>query len=128
MENITAPTLWKSLRWAILGKCPACGKAKLFRAYLKQVENCAACHEKFGHIRADDGPAWLSIIVVGHFTIPLVLVVEEQVVWSTPLSIAVWCSVLVAATLLCLPRAKGAFIALIWRTKCAGSEDIEHVR
>ena len=33
---------------ALLGRCPACNDGKLFRSYLKQVENCAACGERFG--------------------------------------------------------------------------------
>ena len=34
-------------RRALLGRCPCCGQGKLMRAYLKQVENCAACGESF---------------------------------------------------------------------------------
>ena len=34
-------------RRALLGRCPCCGKGKLMRSYLKQVENCAACGESW---------------------------------------------------------------------------------
>ena len=40
------------------------------RSYLKQVENCAACGESFGQIRADDAAPWLTIILVGHVFLP----------------------------------------------------------
>ena len=50
-------------------RCPNCGRGRLFRAYLKPVETCAECHESLKHIRADDGPAWLTILVVGHIVV-----------------------------------------------------------
>ena len=48
------------------GRCPHCGQGHLFRAYLKPVDACSVCHEPLKHIRADDGPAWLTILIVGH--------------------------------------------------------------
>src|SRR5688572_1409768 len=54
-------------------RCPNCGRGRLFRAYLKPVESCAECHESLKHIRADDGPAWLTILVVGHIVGALAL-------------------------------------------------------
>jgi uncharacterized protein (DUF983 family) len=32
--------------------------------------NCSSCVEHFGKIHADDGPAWLTIIIVGHLVVP----------------------------------------------------------
>ncbi len=53
--------IWPAIARAVAGKCPACGRGKFFRSYLHQVENCSSCHERFGGIHADDGPAWLTI-------------------------------------------------------------------
>ena len=39
-----------------LGRCPKCGEGRLFRSYLKVVEECKSCGEKYGHFRADDAP------------------------------------------------------------------------
>ena len=63
-----------SARLRPAGRCPCCGKGKLFRAYLKQVDACSACGERFADIRADDGAPWLTLILVGHIFIPLMLV------------------------------------------------------
>ena len=52
-------------RRAVLGRCPCCGEGELYRAYLKQVENCAACGERFGHIRADDAAPDLGVVLPG---------------------------------------------------------------
>jgi uncharacterized protein (DUF983 family) len=102
--------------------CPNCGHAPLFRAYLKQVDACAHCHEPFKHIRADDGPAWLTILIVGHIVVGLALALEiyaPQPVW---LSILVFCGMALAMVLSLLPRAKGMFIGAIWAMKAPGSE------
>ncbi len=103
-------------------RCPKCGKSPLFRAYLKPVETCACCGEAFGHIRADDGPAWLTILVVGHIVVWLVLVLEPQLSWPEWAPMVVWPGLALALVLTLLPSAKGIFIALIWRSKGPGSE------
>jgi hypothetical protein len=63
------------------GRCPRCGHGKLFNSYLKQVDHCAACTEQLGHIRADDGPAWLTILLTGHILVPLILALEPNSDW-----------------------------------------------
>jgi len=60
----------------LLGRCPCCGQGKLMRSYLKPVENCAVCGERFGQIRADDAAPWLTIILVGHIFLPLAFMVD----------------------------------------------------
>ena len=103
-------------RRAILGRCPCCGEGKLFRAYLKQVENCSVCGEAFGHIRADDAAPWLTIILVGHIFVPLMLVFVALTTMPSWVSAVLWSLVFVALSLLILPRAKGLFIAILWLT------------
>ncbi|MCA0420344.1 MAG: DUF983 domain-containing protein, partial [Proteobacteria bacterium] len=34
------------------GRCPHCGKGRLFRAFLKPVDRCEACGEDLHHQRA----------------------------------------------------------------------------
>jgi uncharacterized protein (DUF983 family) len=107
---------------ALRCRCPNCGEGKLFARYLKQVDKCQVCAEEFGHIRADDGPAWLSILVVGHILVPLAVLLDARTNWPDWMTMTVWPTLAVILTLLFLPMAKGLFIALIWRTKCVGSE------
>lgn len=103
-------------------KCPKCGQGKLFAGYLKQVEACENCGERFGHIRADDGPAWLTILVVGHVSGSIILGVLPKVSWPEWVSLLVVSSIAVFLMYILLPRFKGAFIAMIWRAGCVGSE------
>jgi uncharacterized protein (DUF983 family) len=107
---------------SLLGRCPNCGRGPLFASYLRQVEYCACCGEQLGHIRADDGPAWLTILLVGHILAPLLLVVIPNTSWPDWMSVTVWSGLALVLTLSILPRAKGLFIALIWRAGGVGSE------
>ena len=103
-------------RRAILGRCPCCGEGKLFRAYLKQVDNCSVCGEAFGHIRADDAAPWLTIILVGHIFVPLMLVFVAFSTMPSWESAVIWSVIFVGLSLAILPRAKGLFIAILWLT------------
>lgn len=111
------PAFWLMVRRSLLGACPCCGKGRLFSGYLKQVEECAVCSEPFGSIRADDGPAWLTVIVVGHLLAPVLLTFVPGSSWPEWVSMIFWPVIALLLSLLLLPRAKGLFIAMIWRTQ-----------
>ena len=83
-------------------------------------DTCPNCGEALYHQRADDGPAYLTILVVGHLMAPLLL--WAFIVWRpNPLVLAsvfgVGC---VAASLLLLPRFKGALVSLQWAKRMHG--------
>lgn len=110
--------IWRGLR----GVCPACGDAKLFARFLKQVQSCPGCREPLGHLRSDDAAPWLTILVVGHIVVPLMLAVERIGAWPTWLAMTVWPIVALALTLAVLPRAKGVLLSVIWVLRAPGSE------
>ena len=91
----------------------------MFRGYLKPVANCAACGEAYSQIRADDFPPWLTIIVVGHFVVPLLLVTNRMDM-SVALQLSLWLPTTLALVLLLLPRFKGAIVGLMWSLESAG--------
>src|ERR1041384_6751635 len=64
--------LWRGLA----GRCPHCGQGRMFGAFLKVADSCDVCGEELHHQRADDFPAYLVIVLVGHLVVPLVLHVE----------------------------------------------------
>jgi uncharacterized protein (DUF983 family) len=123
MENSNAVPMKLAARRAVLGRCPCCGEGKLFRAYLKQVDNCSVCGEAFGHIRADDAAPWLTIILVGHIFVPLMLVFVAFSTMPSWVSAVLWSLVFVGLSLVILPRAKGLFIAILWLT---GAGEAKH--
>ena len=107
--------LGEAIRRGLFGRCPACGRGRLFRAYLKVVNTCQICGEDLSHHRADDAPAYLTMLIVGHVVAGGVLMSEET--WPhSPLLLdaGFWLMATVVASLLILPRAKGAIIGQQW--------------
>jgi uncharacterized protein (DUF983 family) len=114
--------VWPAIVRAVSGKCPACGGGKCFKSYLHQVDRCAVCGESFGQIHGDDGPAWLTIGVVGHIVVPMALFTETNFQCPLLVSMTVWPLTALILTLTILPRAKAVFIAAIWAMKAPGFE------
>src|SRR5271154_4917726 len=79
-----------AMRRGALLHCPNCGVGHLFRSYLKQVDACAHCGERFDYIRADDGPTWLTVLIVGHVVVALALIVVSATAWSTWFSVSLF--------------------------------------
>jgi len=114
-------SIWPAIRHGFSGRCPNCGKGKLFRAYLKPVDSCTECGEQLARIRADDGPAWLTVLVIGHIVVGIALGVERNLAPPLWISIALFSTMTAALCLAFLPRAKGLFIGAIWAMKPPGS-------
>jgi uncharacterized protein (DUF983 family) len=117
-ENHTRQSVIRGL----LQRCPACGEGRLFHRYLKPVEACAACCEKLSHVRADDGPAWATVMVVGHVVIAALLITESAVTLPIWISIGGFIALSVMLVLALLQRAKGAFIGMIWSMGATGDD------
>ena len=101
-------------------RCPNCGSGPMLRGYLKVRENCPVCGEALHHHRADDGPAYLTILIVGHVMAPLILIAFTKL-RPDPLTLAAVFSVgTVALSLFLLPRLKGALVALQWAKRMHG--------
>lgn len=123
MTALAAPehrALWPALRRGFRCKCPNCGSGPLLRSYLKVHDDCPVCREELHHHRADDGPAYLTILIVGHLMAPMLHIVF---VWLRPEPLvlftvfAVGC---VALSLYLLPRLKGAVVAFQWARRMGG--------
>ena len=83
--------------------------------YLTVRHACPACGTELHHHRADDGPAWATILITGHLLAPLMLIVYTAF-RPEPLAMALgFCVVFVALSLWLLPRLKGAV-----RRRCSG--------
>ena len=101
-------------------RCPSCGSGPLLRGYLTVRESCPVCGEALHHQRADDGPAYLTILIVGHLMAPLILFVftkfrPDPIVLASVFSVGT-----VALSLYLLPRLKGALVALQWAKRMHG--------
>ncbi len=101
-------------------RCPACGAGPMMTGYLTVRHDCAVCGEALHHHRADDGPAYLTILIVGHLMAPLLMAVfvhfrpEPMVLFSI---FGVGC---VALSLYLLPRLKGGMVGYQWARRMHG--------
>jgi len=96
------------------GHCPACGEGRLFRIFLKVADQCEKCGEPFRHHRADDFPAYLVIILVGHIVVPAAMWIEIAYSPSYWLQAAIGLPLIVGMSLGLLQPLKGAVVALQW--------------
>ncbi len=110
----------QAMKRGALCRCPACGEGKLFRKYLKVVDECPSCREEMHHHRADDFPAYLVIFIVGHIVVSLVLAVEVAFQPSYWMHAALWGPLTLALALLLLPPVKGAVVGLQWALRMHG--------
>jgi len=113
-------TLGLALKRGFLGRCPNCGEGKLFRAFVKVVDQCDQCGEVYRHHRADDFPAYLVIVLVGHIVVPLVMWVEIAYSPSYWVHAAIWGPLILGLALGLLQPIKGAIVALQWQTGMHG--------
>jgi uncharacterized protein (DUF983 family) len=107
------PDLWTVIKRGLSLRCPVCGEGKLFRSYLKPSERCSGCGTNLSELRADDGPAWATILIVGHLIVPFFIVTVRA---NAPdwVYYVVLFPITIAMTLLLLPRSKGVFVGLLY--------------
>lgn len=111
--------------WTAIGKgwrrrCPNCGSGPLLKSYLKVRDECPVCKQELHHAKADDGPAYLTILVVGHLMAPLLHIMfvtwrPEPLVTFTVLTV-----ICVGLCLYLLPRMKGVIVAIQWSRRMHG--------
>jgi uncharacterized protein (DUF983 family) len=112
----TRPALLRGWR----RRCPNCGQGPILKGYLKLRESCPVCGQDLTHARADDGPAYLTILIVGHLMAPalhfaFVKLRPDPLILATSFSIGC-----VALSLYLLPRLKGAIVGLQWAKRMYG--------
>jgi uncharacterized protein (DUF983 family) len=109
-------------------KCPACGKGALFARFLKIAPACPACGEEMHHHRADDFPAYLVILIVGHIIVPSQLFTEQFLEPPLWVHLAIWLPLTLVMTLGLLQPVKGVIVALQWHMGMHGFEESKKAR
>lgn len=125
MGEIVHPLL-RSIGRGLAHKCPACGKGALYGRYLKVEPTCGACGHELAAYPADDGPAYLTIILIGHLIIAPLLIFP--IIWrSDPrYSLPIILGALTLVTLLALPRIKGGWIGLMYALQVTDRDAQRH--
>lgn len=110
----------RAIKRGLLCRCPNCGEGRLFRAFLKPVDHCAVCGEDMSHQRADDLPAYLVIVVVGHVLMTGYMLTDTVLRVSPWVHLAIWVPLAVLAALLTIQPIKGGVIGLQWANRMHG--------
>jgi uncharacterized protein (DUF983 family) len=115
--------VWTALKRGFRGRCPRCGQGKLFRAFLKVADHCEVCGLDFTPHRADDLPAYLVIVIVGHIMVPLALLIETNYSPPVGLQLAIYLPLTLVASLSLLQPVKGAVVGIQWALRMHGFDE-----
>ena len=102
---------------AALGRCPACGKGKLYKSYLKVAETCSVCATNFRAADTGDGPVVFVILIAGFIACAGLMVSFLMWNWSVTKLLLVWPTVAVVVSLVLMPVLKGLMVASQLRHK-----------
>jgi uncharacterized protein (DUF983 family) len=112
--------LWTAMKRGFRCRCPRCGEGKLFRAFLKVDNSCSVCGLDYTPHRADDLPAYLVIIIVGHILVPVILWIETDYAPPVWLQLSIYLPVTLIASLALLQPVKGAVVGFQWALRMHG--------
>ncbi len=115
-DRDTRRSLWRG--WQ--RKCPSCGSGPMLRGFLTVRDTCAVCGEALHHHRADDGPAWATILIAGHLLAPVMLTVFTAFRPEGWLMAVGFSVVFTLLSLYLLPRIKGMFVGFQWARRMHG--------
>ncbi|MBX9821231.1 DUF983 domain-containing protein [Afipia birgiae] len=122
-QSLPKRDLWQAMARGLRCRCPSCGEGKIFRAFLKVADKCPACGENLSHHRADDLPAYLVIVIVGHIIVPIALWIETNYAPSMLLQLAFYLPFTLVSSLLLLQPVKGAVVGLQWAFRMHGFDE-----
>jgi uncharacterized protein (DUF983 family) len=126
MPKAPRPSFAALLARGFKGHCPNCGQGAIFYRYLKVSPACPVCGHDLDRYPSDDGPAYFTILIVGHLVVAPLLFFP--IIWQAPVAMLVP-GVLIPLcgfTLLLLPRIKGAVIGALYALRITREDGALH--
>ena len=120
LDELPRRPIWQAMRKGFAMRCPDCGHGRLFGRYTKVLPACPSCGLDYSHQRADDAPAYFTILIVGHLVVGSLVTVEKIAHPPVWLHMLIWIPLCIALSLVLLPRVKGALIGLQWANRMHG--------
>jgi len=104
-----------TLRMALFGLCPRCGKGPLFSGYLTIPPKCSVCGLDYSVFDPGDGPAVFVILIVGAIVAAGALYVEFT--FSPPYWVhaVIWLPTIAILTFVFLRLAKSILVVLQYK-------------
>jgi len=109
----------QTARAALFGRCPRCGKGRLFDGYLHIAPHCSACGLDYAMFDAGDGPA-VFVILIGGFLVAFAALFTE-VAFRPPIwvHLVIWLPATLIVCLALLRPFKGLMIAAQFANKAS---------
>lgn len=125
MAEIVYP-LARSIGRGLSHRCPACGEGHMFGRYLKVQPHCERCDHELALYPADDGPAYLTILLIGHLIIAPLLIFP--IIWQSDprITLPILLTSLTLVTLALLPRVKGGWVGLMYALQVSTRDEKLH--
>ena len=101
----------------LLGRCPRCGKGRLFQGFLTLRPRCESCGLDFSFVDSADGPAFFVMFFSGFIVAGSALAVE--ILYAPPYWVhaLLWGPLILITAVLPLRPVKGLLIALQYHNK-----------
>ncbi len=115
-ERPLAPAIGHGLR----GRCPACGQGRMLARFLKVAPACTQCGQRLDAHQADDLPAYVVILLLGHILVPLMIEVNAALAIPLGWQAALWPTLALLLAVAMIQPVKGAVIAVQWSRRMAG--------
>lgn len=103
-------------------KCPACGEGKLFCGYLKLNETCTNCGTHWDHERAADGPAWLTVLLLGPLFVAIIFFIAMTTNLPPWIALPPLLVLMFGIALSLLAFIKGAWLGMLYHMECSRGE------
>ncbi|WP_088184471.1 DUF983 domain-containing protein [Sphingobium sp. Z007] len=102
------------------GRCPACGEGRMFARFLKTAPACPYCGLALDLHQADDFPAYIVILLLGHILVPLMIEVNSALAIPLGWQALIWPTLAIVLAVAMIQPVKGAVIAVQWSRRMAG--------
>jgi uncharacterized protein (DUF983 family) len=113
------------IKTGLAGKCPRCGRGRLFDGYLKVAKSCSSCGLSYSFADSGDGAAWFVMLFVCVAGVGSILGIE--IAYSPPF----WAHMLIAIPLLIilplvlLRPMKAILLAQQWKTGAREGREVK---
>jgi uncharacterized protein (DUF983 family) len=101
----------------LLGRCPGCGKGRLFDGFLGLRPRCEHCGLDYSFVDSADGPAFFVMLLSGFLVAAAALAVELAYAPPYWLHALLWGPLILVTTLVPLRPVKGLLIGLQYHHK-----------
>lgn len=101
----------------LLGRCPRCGKGKIFTGAMNIVPRCPNCELSLVGQDSGDGPVFFALVIVGFLAVGLAAFAEMRFHPPLWLHAVLWIPFTILACILCMRFFKAWLIALQYKNR-----------